>query len=122
MRMNLPLASEEAEVLACHHAVEFALGLGFKELVIEGDDATIMRNITDFATSSSHLCHVFLDIHSSLVGLSWFFVSFIYREGNFVADSLAWFARHISNDVIWIEDPPPPALESLYFDLAHIVS
>ena len=115
-------ALEEAEVLACHHAVEFALGLGFKELVIEGDNATIMRNITDFATSSSHLCHVFLDIHSSLVGLSWFFVSFIYREGNFVADSLAWFARHISNDVIWIEDPPPPALESLYFDLAHIVS
>ena len=114
--------SEEAEVLACHHVVEFALGLGFKELVIEGDNATIMRNITDFATSSSHLCHVFLDIHSSLVGLSWFFVSFIYREGNFVADSLAWFARHISNDVIWIEDPPPPALESLYFDLAHIVS
>lgn len=29
--------SEEAEGLACHHAVEFALGLGFKELVIEGD-------------------------------------------------------------------------------------
>ena len=43
MQLNLPLASEEAEVLACHHAVEFALGLGFKELVIEGDNATIMR-------------------------------------------------------------------------------
>ncbi|KAK9991093.1 hypothetical protein SO802_026078 [Lithocarpus litseifolius] len=112
--------SEEAEVLACRHAVEFALGLGFRELVIEGDNATIMRNITDFTTSSSHLDPFFLDIHSSLAGLSWFSVSFIYREGNFVADSLAWFARHVYNDVIWIEDSPPPALESLYFDLAHI--
>lgn len=51
-----------------------------------------------------------------------FFVSFIHREGNFVVHSLARFAKHISDDVIWIEDSPPPALESLYFNLAHIAS
>ena len=44
--------SEEAEVLACCHAVEFALGLGFRELVIVGDSATVMHNITDFGTFS----------------------------------------------------------------------
>ena len=37
--------SEEAEVLACCHAVEFAI-------FIVGDSATVMHNITDFGTFS----------------------------------------------------------------------
>ena len=49
------------------------------------------------------------------------FLSLLFIE-RVILYSLAWFARHISNDVIWIEDPPPPALKSLYFDLAHIAS
>ena len=49
------------------------------------------------------------------------FLSLLFIE-RVILYSSAWFARHISNDVIWIEDPPPQALESLYFDLAHIVS
>ena len=102
--------------------VEFALGLGFKELVIEGDNTTFMCNITDFGPFSSCLVHNFLDIHSSQVGLSSFSVSFIHREGNYVAHSSTRFARHIYDDVIWINDSPPPALKSLYFDLAHIAS
>lgn len=81
-----------------------------------------MHKTTNFGTSSFRLGHIFLDIHSSLAGLYWFFVSFIHREGNFVVHSLARFAKHISDDVIWIEDSPPPALESLYFNLAHIAS
>ena len=92
--------SEEAEVLACCHAVEFALGLGFRELVIVGDSATVMRNITDFGTFSSRLSHIFLDIHSSLAGLLCFSISFIHKECNSVVHSLARFARHISDDVI----------------------
>ena len=113
---------KEADVLVCRHAVEFALGLGFRELVIGGDSATVMRNITDFGTFSYRLSHIFLDIHSFLVGLSCFSISYIHREGNSVAHSLARFAKHISDDVIWIEDSPPPALESLYLDLVHITS
>lgn len=102
--------------------VEFALGMGFRELVIEGDNTTFICNITDFGTSSSRLAHIFLDSHSSLVGLSSSSVSFIHKEGNYVAHSSTRFARHIFDDVIQINDSPPPVLESLYFDLAHISS
>ncbi|XP_075665492.1 uncharacterized protein LOC142635174 [Castanea sativa] len=114
--------SKEAKVLVCHHAVEFSFGLGFRDLVIQGDNITVMHKTTKFGTSSSRLGHIFLDIHSSLASPYWFFVSFIHREDNFVAHSLARFAKHISDDVIWIKDSPPPALKSLYFDLAHIAS
>ena len=37
--------SEEAEVLACRRAVEFAVEAGFRELIIEGDNATVMKTI-----------------------------------------------------------------------------
>ena len=31
--------------------------------------------------------------------------------------SLTRFAKSISDDVIWIEDPPPLALDALFFDV-----
>ena len=35
-------SSEEAELLACRKAVEFATDAGFSELVIEGDNSNVM--------------------------------------------------------------------------------
>ena len=37
--------SEEAEVLACRKGLEFALDSGFVELIMKGDNATIMQTI-----------------------------------------------------------------------------
>ena len=37
--------SEEAEVLACRKALEFAVDSGFVELIMEGDNATVMQTI-----------------------------------------------------------------------------
>ena len=42
-----------------------------RHLVIEGDNTSVMHKITDFGTSPPRLGHIFLDIHSSLTGLSW---------------------------------------------------
>ena len=37
--------NEEAEVLACRKGLEFALDSGFVELIMKGDNATIMQTI-----------------------------------------------------------------------------
>ena len=37
--------SEKAEVLACRKGLEFALDSGFVELIMKGDNATIMQTI-----------------------------------------------------------------------------
>ena len=37
--------SEEVEVLACRKALEFAVDAGFSELVIEGDNISVMKSI-----------------------------------------------------------------------------
>ena len=44
----------------------------------------------------------------------------IRRSANGFAHSLARYARHIDEDIVWLEDSPPPALEALYVDFLSI--
>ena len=39
-------SSEEAEFLACRKAIEFAIDAGFFELVIEGDNSSVMKVVS----------------------------------------------------------------------------
>ena len=98
--------SDEAELLACQRAIEFAFEVGFRDIVIEGDNATVMKSLTVPGPHGSRLGHVLLDIQNLLTDLTWFSASSVRREANFVAHSLARYARHISCDVFWIEDSP----------------
>lgn len=38
-----------------------------------------------------------------------------------MAHTLVRYAKHITFDVFWIEDSSLPAMEALYFDLAHLL-
>ena len=50
-------------------------------------------------------------------GMHWVNFSCIRRGGNRVAHAaLAQHARNISEDVFWMEDSPPLALNALYHD------
>ena len=50
--------SEEAEILACRHAVEFALECGFTKLVLEGDNQAIMTALSSRRGLVSRLGHI----------------------------------------------------------------
>ena len=52
------VSSEEAEVLACRKALEFALDSGFLDLVVEGDNITVMRTIASPHPNRSRLGHI----------------------------------------------------------------
>ena len=54
--------SEEAEVLACRKALEFAVDAGFDELILEGDNESVMRTISHSQPNSSRLGHLYGDI------------------------------------------------------------
>ena len=47
--------SEEAEALACRKATIFAMEARFLELVVEGDNVTVMRAILDLSCHNSLL-------------------------------------------------------------------
>ena len=64
--------SDEAEVLACRKALEFAMEAGFSNMVIEGDNSNVIRALSAFAVNNSLYGHVVGDIRSHFS--SWQFV------------------------------------------------
>ncbi|XP_075659232.1 uncharacterized protein LOC142629133 [Castanea sativa] len=91
----LVYGNEKVEVLACRKALEFAIDAGFSELAPDGDNASVMNSIS-FSQK--------------------FTVSTVKWSANSAAHSLARFARDVSDEVVWLEEPPPLILEALYFD------
>ena len=54
-------------------------------------------------------------------GLQWSRVCCIRRGANKVAHALAQYARNtLDEDLYWMEDSPPPALEAMYHDSLSI--
>ena len=64
-----------------------------------------MKTISDVSSHNSLLGHIYEDI--------WF-----YLRG--MQHSLARYAKNLSDEMYWLEDSPPPAVEALYQDSLHI--
>ncbi|XP_075640327.1 uncharacterized protein LOC142612082 [Castanea sativa] len=111
--------SEEAEALACRQAVVFAMEAGFSELVVEGDNSTVMRAISDVSYCNSLLGYIYDDICVYLNGMRQISISCVKRGGNMAAHSLARYAKNVDDVIYWIEDSPLPAVEALYQDSLH---
>ena len=100
------LCSEEAKLLACRKAIEFAVDAGFSEFVIEGDNSSAMSAISTMQLDQSLMGNVVGDIQHLIRNLHWVRIDCIRRGGNRVAHVLAQFARNASKDRYWMEDVP----------------
>ena len=112
--------SEEAEAMACRKAMEFAIDAGFSELVVKGDNSVVLSSVSSMHQDLSRLGVIYDDIRHLAAGLH--FVSFncIRRSANSVAHSLARYASVLDEEVVWLEESPPPAIDALYFDSAFL--
>ena len=108
--------SEEAELLACRKVLEFVVNAGFMDVVLEGDNLNVMRAISTGKANRSRLGHVYEDIQCLAAGFRSYSVSFVKCSANAVAHALARFAKNVEDELVWLEESPPPALEALYFD------
>ncbi|XP_075675254.1 uncharacterized protein LOC142644553 [Castanea sativa] len=114
-------SSMEAELLACRRSLEFAVDVGFNKLIIEGDNVNVMQAISSTKIDCSLLGYVVDDIRHLVYCLEWASISTTRRDGNKVAHVLAQHARNsIDNDVYWMEDSPPPAVEALAYDVLRL--
>nr|XP_023894563.1 TMV resistance protein N-like [Quercus suber] len=105
--------SDEAEALACRKALEFSINADFLELIIEGDNAYVMKNIGSSLPNQALLGIIIDDVKCLTNGMQNVYVSSIRREGNMVAHALARFAKNVSEDLYWLEDTPPPVVDEL---------
>ena len=112
--------SEEAEVLACRRALEFAVDAGFAKLEIEGDNVTMMRSLASSSTNQSRLGNIYEDIRVLAAGCRCLSFLWVKRSANRAAHSLAKHASLIEEDVYWMEESPPPAIQALYLDYIHM--
>ena len=109
--------SDEAKLLACRRAIEFAVDVGFSRLIIEGDNSNVIQSISSSLENFSLLGNVVSDIRHLLWGLRWSRVCCARRGANKVAHALTQYARNsLDADLYWIEDSPPLAIEALYHD------
>ena len=99
--------SEEAEALACRKAMEFAIDAGFSELIVEEDDAMVMSAVSSTSPNWSRGV-IYDDIGCLAAGLRYVAFSCIRRSANSVAHSLARYANVLDEEVVWLEDSPPP--------------
>ena len=63
--------SEEAEILACRRALEFAIDAGFTDLIVEGDNAAVMSSISSTGADLSRLGNIIQDIQWLANGIRW---------------------------------------------------
>ena len=82
--------SEEAEIMACKKALEFVVDAGFLKIVVEGDNANVMRAVSSSTPNLSMLGNVIVDIQFLLCGLKRAFTSCINRVAHVLA-------RHANN-------------------------
>ena len=54
--------SEEVEVMACRKALEFAIDAGFTEIILEADNAMVMKTISQAQPDLSRLGLIYEDI------------------------------------------------------------
>lgn len=75
-----------------------------------------MKSNASLRSIKSRLGNIYADIHLLATGCRCQSFSCVKRNINTVANSLGCYASFIDDDIIWIEESPPPALEALYLD------
>ncbi|XP_023872473.1 uncharacterized protein LOC111985073 [Quercus suber] len=106
--------SEEAETLACRKAVEFVVEAGFYELIIKGDSINVMRALSSPSPNLSVCGNVVVDIQWLIRGIIRVSFNWVRRDCNRVAHVLARYASILNEDMYWMEDALPVALEAMH--------
>ena len=112
--------SEEVEVMACHKVLEFAVDAGFTEIILEGDNAMVLKMISLAQLDLSRLGLIYEDIWCLAAGFRSISSNCVRHSANSIAHTLAKFARFIDNEIIWIEEDPPPTVDALYLDSSFL--
>ena len=83
----------EVEVLACRRALQFAIDIGFFDLIIEGDSVQVMNAIRSRKADLSRLGHIFEDIRVLISRQNWAEVEWVNRKANSFAHNFSTLCK-----------------------------
>ena len=99
-------------MLACRKTLKLAIDVGFMEILLEGDSALVMQTVSQAQLNLSRLGLIYEDIWCLVAG----FRSISINIANCVTHALARFVRLIDDEIVWLEEDPPPVVDALYLD------
>ncbi|MBA0848268.1 hypothetical protein Goshw_030386, partial [Gossypium schwendimanii] len=105
-----------AEARACERALYFALDMGFRKVVLEGDSLTVIKklnlNIVDRSVLSPISQHI-LFLAGSFKEVTY---PFVPREANKAAHELAMDGRNRQFPCFWVEEAPLSVIDVVESD------
>ena len=113
----LPATVIEVETLAARRAVEFALELGFENIILEGDSDVLIKLLNSCSRSLAPFGHLINDIMFLASRFTCFRATHVRRHCNKVAHLLARKSISFSPLSVWMEDVPPDLLSVIQADL-----
>ena len=110
----------EVEAMVANKAVEFGSELGLHNAIIEGNSVVVAMALKCKEFGLAPYAHLLNDV-SLFFGLySQLSYSYVKREGNKVAHSLARLALTSQHCTVWMEDVPSCTLPFVQDDLAAL--
>ncbi|XP_050248699.1 uncharacterized protein LOC126695948 [Quercus robur] len=116
-RIPLPTSVIEVKVFAARRAMEFALELGFDNVILEGDSEVLVKTLKDGRNTLAHYDNLIADILFLTSHFSRVQFSFVRRQCNRLAHSLARRASIIQQMSIWMEEVPSDLIPVFLADL-----
>ena len=118
-RIPLPTSIIEVKALAARRAMEFALELGFDNVILEGDSEVLVKTIKDGRNTLAHYGNLIADILFLTSHFSRVQFSFV-RQCNRLAHSLARRASIIQQMSVWMEEVPSDLIPVFLADLHYL--
>ena len=109
--VQLPSTVAQVEAMAARKATEFALEIGFDEIILEGDSEIIYKDLLNIGSSLALHGHLIQDVKALVPLFSSICFSHVSQTGNQAADSLARRAILSENLNVWMEEVPPDIID-----------
>ena len=117
--MTIPLSHSvvELEALACRRAVQFALEIGLREVIFEGDSAPVIQAILTGSADQSAYGNIIDYICCQAAALQFSNFYHVKRNCNLVTDALAKKAKNYTGLQVSLEDLPKDIVHKVFFDV-----
>ena len=120
MKLHQAYSPGLIEAIVVYSGIILASDIGFHKVVVEGDSKVVMMVLQQGREILKPNGLLIEDIRLSSTIFTQLHYSHTKREGDKVAYSLARYALHVFDVVVWIEDVPPQVVSILQADLANI--
>ena len=114
--VQLPSTVAQVEAMAARKAIEFALEIGFDEIILEGDSEIIYIDLLNIGSSLALHGHLIQDVKALVPLFSSIYFSHVSQTGNQAAHSLARRAILSENLNVWMEEVPPDIIDVIQVD------